>query len=341
MPPLLRKINIGTRTIAVSEAYDTYWRFAAKRQDVFMRRYRGKAAPWTDDVILREHRFTNVYRASDRVSQFLIRHVIYGGNQAPQEVIFRILLFKIFNKIETWQGLVSQFGAISWASFELHKYEAALSKMKKVKPIYAGAYIMPCPQFGLNSKHANHLKLISTMMTSSLDKKVMDARRLESIYRTLLSYPSMGSFLAFQFAIDINYSALTDLSEMEFVVAGPGAKSGIKKCFLDTGGLRDEDIIRYMTDNAESEFERLGLKFETLWGRRLQLIDCQNLFCEVNKYCRVAHPDLQGEGRTKIKQRFVANHLPAPQWYPPKWGICPTPVMPQENEHQVELPLSI
>ena len=43
----------------------------------------------------------------------------------------------------------------------------------------------------------------------------------------------MGDFLAFQLLIDLNYSNLTDFSEMDFVVAGPGARDGIRKCSGD------------------------------------------------------------------------------------------------------------
>jgi hypothetical protein len=32
---------------------------------------------------------------------------------------------------------------------------------------------------------------------------------------------------------DLNYSGLTDFSEMEFVMPDPGAKDGIRKCFRD------------------------------------------------------------------------------------------------------------
>ena len=57
---------------------------------------------------------------------------------------------------------------------------------------------------------------------------------------------------------------------------------------------------------------------------RLQLIDCQNLFCEVDKYARVVHPEFVGlSGRSRIKQRFVAAPRPIPQWYPPKWNVHP------------------
>ena len=77
-----------------------------------------------------------------------------------------------------------------------------------------------------------------------------------------------------------------------------------------------------MCDNQDQEFERLGLEFGGLFGRRLQLIDCQNLFCEVDKYSRVAHPDIAGySGRSRIKQRFAATHEPQTAWFPPKWGI--------------------
>ena len=86
------------------------------------------------------------------------------------------------------------------------------------------------------------------------------------MFETLLSYPTIGAFLAYQFAIDINYSELTDFSEMEFVMPGPGARDGIKKCFSDTGGLNEPEIIRFMVDRQELEFERLGLKFRECLG---------------------------------------------------------------------------
>ena len=109
---------------------------------------------------------------------------------------------------------------------------------------------------------------------------------------------------------------------MEFVVAGPGARDGVRKCFSEIAGLTEAEIIHVMAERADAEFARLGLNFQNPWGRELQLIDCQNLFCEVSKYARVAHPDVRGEsGRTRIKQRFVPRPTPIPQWYPPKWGL--------------------
>ena len=41
----------------------------------------------------------------------------------------------------------------------------------------------------------------------------------------------MAAFLAYQYLIDLNYAAGLGFSEMDFVVPGPGARDGIRKCF--------------------------------------------------------------------------------------------------------------
>jgi len=39
------------------------------------------------------------------VSQYLIKRVIYSGTYDERDTVFRILLFKLFNKTETWKLL--------------------------------------------------------------------------------------------------------------------------------------------------------------------------------------------------------------------------------------------
>ena len=245
-------------------------------------------------------------------------------------MVFRTLLFKIFNRIETWERLCAEFGEPSWRGFERALYDRMLSEMlKRGERIYSAAYIMPSPRYGAERKHSNHLLMLEKQMEGGLAERICAARSLEHVYDSLRSCPSLGPFLAFQFAIDLNYGPDLDFSEMEFVVAGPGARDGIRKCFKDTAGLCDSDVIRVMADIAELEFDRLGLRFDGLWGRQLQLIDCQNLFCEVDKYARVAHPDVTGRsGRMRIKQKYEHNRSsPLAQWYPPKWGLQPAALL--------------
>ncbi len=320
----LKEISVSPgRILKATPVFDTYWRFAALRQNLFMQRVAGAPPPWTDDPVLAKHRFTNAYRAADRVSQYLIRNVLYRGEQTSEEIFFRALLFKFFNRVETWEELDVQLGWPTWRTFNLERYARVLDAiMARGDRVYSAAYIMPSPPFGSARKHRNHLRLLQHMIRDGAPLRVERARSLRDVFEIVRAYPSLGDFLAFQFTIDLNYSDMLNFSEMEFVVAGPGARDGIRKCFADTAGLDEADVIRAVTDRADREFERLGLSFPTLWGRPLQLIDCQNLFCEVDKYARVVHPEAKGNsGRMRIKQLFAPKSTSLPQCYPPKWGL--------------------
>ena len=321
-----------------SEVYDTYWRFAAKRQEVFFKRVYHSLPPWTDDPILLHFKFTNAYRASDRVSQYLIRNVIYTGDQRPDEIFFRVILFKLFNKIETWQLLEGALGPLTAATFDLRAFDEVLaSAMARKRTIYSAAYIMPSGgKHGEAKKHRNHLALLRRMLVDGVPRRIARTKRMRDVFELLLSYPMIGDFLAYQYATDLNYSTLTAFSEMEFVVPGPGARDGIRKCFTDLGGLNEADIIRMVADRQQVEFERLGIEFKSLWGRPLQLIDCQNLFCEVDKYARHAHPEVVGiTGRTRIKQVFRSTPTQIDYWYPPKWGLNELIEREKEAPHAV------
>ena len=317
------RITICGRRLDPTPVFDTYWRFAAARQGLYEARLGASPAPWTSDPILRRHRFTNCYRAADRVSQFLISQVIYEGSQDPGEVVFRTLLFKVFNRIATWQRLEARIGEVSWQEYDYARYERVLTAaFTSGERLYSAAYVVPPPAFGEARKHANHLRLLELMMSTDVAGKVRSAGSLRGAFEVLRSYPAIGGFLAYQYVIDLNYSPVLAYDEMEFVVPGPGARDGIRKCFGRAADGIEADVIRYMADHQEEHFARLGLHFGGLQGRRLQLIDCQNLFCEVDKYARVAHPDIQGiSGRTRIKQSFRPVAEPVPAWFPPKWGI--------------------
>ena len=230
----------------------------------------------------------------------------------------------MFNKIETWELLSSYLGDISYKDYDFKAYDLILNTaMEERQAIYSAAYIMPpVYKFGLKRKHSNHLKLIEYMFENHITERLQETKKMQDAFNVIKSFPGLGDFLAYQFLIDINYSKIINFSESEFVVAGPGAKGGISKCFSDTGGLNEVDIIKLMTDRQRTEFERLGLDFKNLWGRDLQLIDCQNIFCEVDKYARVKHPNIKGNSeRTRIKQIYKSNPNQIDYWFPPKWNI--------------------
>ncbi len=318
--------TVRGRKIVGSSVLASYWKLAAERQRVYHARLAGEPGPWTDDAIVSQYRFTNAYRAADRVSQDLIR-MLYAGSQDPQDILLRTLLYRFFNKPETWQAIEADLGEITAAEFDSQACGAILDRaLEQGDRIYSAAYIVPPPPFGHQRKHRNHLALIETMIGGDLADSLRQAASLQDVYHLLLGYPSLGPFLAFQLTIDLNYSTLIDFDEDDFVVAGPGALSGLAKCFPDARGIPAPDLIRWMVETQEEQLSHYEIDFQDLFGRRLKLIDCQNLFCETDKYARVAHPDVVGIGkRTRIKQQFTASGPLEPPRFPPKWGLESAP----------------
>jgi alpha-glutamyl/putrescinyl thymine pyrophosphorylase clade 1 len=332
-----------------TDAFHAYWPFAAERQSIYYKRLRGEKPPWTKNKILEEYKFTNAFRAADRTSQYLIREVIYkpGLPMEAEEVVFRVLLFKIFNKNETWDLLTSALGPLTWKGFNLKTYGATLdaAKARKIK-IWGDAYIQR-PQTGFDvdaekkevkGKHNRYLRLLEAMMSRGITGQLQAARTYEEAYHVLRDFPSpaIGNFAAMQWLTDINYSPVLNFDEDDFIVPGDGAFDGINKAFgFSLDGNREEDIrtgaayIQECVRDQEAYFKHYELQPVTLFGRRLHAIDCQNLFCETDKYCRVAFPKLNRRGRTDIKHKFKPSRDPLPPpFFPKKWGLDTSRIPP-------------
>ena len=306
------------------EVYDLYWYFAYERQNIFWKKINGENAPWTNDKILQEYKFCNSYGVNDRVSQYLLKNVIYNGKKySNEDMLFRILLFKLFNKESTWELLINNFEDVTLKTFSMEEYSKVLEEaiLNGVK-IYNDAYISCANKaFGYDRKHDNHLALLNKMFKEDrIQEKIIKCKTMEEAFNIIKSYPLIGNFMSYQLVTDINYSEVVDWKEDEFTVVGPGSRRGIKKCFIDKGNMTDEDIIKYMYKHQDIEFKRLNLEFKRISNRPLQLIDCQNIFCELDKYCREAIPNLKSN-RTKIKKHYVPKIEKINYIYPKKWKI--------------------
>jgi hypothetical protein len=314
VPPRVRK-----------DVYDSYWRFAAERHAIFQRRFHGLAPPWTDDPILSRFKFCNTYRAADRVTQYLLGDVIYDPayNDLPAEDMFcRVVLFRLFSRTDTWDTLERITGGVRRDTLQPDQLGDALTALRRRQPIYTSAFILAPPSGPMTGpKHFHHLSLVAQMFRpGGLGHDLVRATTLRSVVDALLGWPTIGPFLAYQIAIDLNYTPHLSFDENDYTLPGPGAVRGLRKVFIDDGGLRPASLIAWMVDRQDTEFARLGLPFEGLFGRPLHAIDCQGLFCEIDKYSRVAFPELTS-ARTRIKHAYrLTGPLPA-MTFPPQWNI--------------------
>lgn len=306
--------------------YDIYWYFASERQKIFERRLAGRAAPWTDDPILQKYKFCNVFRATDRVSQYMIRDVCYHDEPCTSaDRLFQIVAFRLFSKIETWDA-VRQFLGRSPTIDDL--VDGLLTRALEYADaqnggLYTSAFILCATNaYGQPRKYLTHVELLRDMFVNhQLAEQLLAAPSLRTIYDLLHSFPLMGDFMAYQTAIDLNYSDLINFSENEFTQPGPGALRGIKKVFESLGGYTPAEAVIWMVDHQDAEFARLGLPPATLYGRPMQAIDCQNVFCETDKYCREAAPEL-ASARSRIKTTYTTPKPMDKLFLPPKWNLA-------------------
>ena len=301
-----------------------YFYFIQERMNIFWRKVEGESV-LTEDPILQEFKFTNVYRACDRVSQYLIKNVIYKNLDiySPEDALLRILLFKVFNRIETWEYLEEQTD-ITVTNYNVCKLSKALTLRQDHHPIFSNAYMMTGCHSGyeeITSKHQVWLQMMEDEFIRKHGfKKILKASSLSEVYNLLRSLPLIGDFLAYQYSIDFNYSPYLNFDEDSFVKAGIGAVRGIKKCFLSYGH-NYEEAIYYVYDHFEELQKKYGYtEFRPLPGRKPKLIDLQNCFCETDKYLRAKLPTLK-IGNIRIKQHYKPSAQKIDYRFPVKWGV--------------------
>ncbi|MEJ7694532.1 nucleotide kinase domain-containing protein [Daejeonella sp.] len=309
------------------EAFQYYFYFIQERMKIFWKRYEVVEKKLTNDPILAKHKFTNVYRAQDRVSQYLIRNVISEKEEqfTDVDVLLRIIIFKIFNNIQTWEFLESKLGEITVKTFNVHIITQLLNERIKQVPIFSAAYMMTGTHEKYkmyDRKHEKWLRMVEQeLLIGKGFERIIKARSLNGVYNILLKCSFIGEFLAFQYAIDFNYSNVISFDENSFVKAGIGAIRGIKKCFSGIGSYAFEDCIKFTQDNFDRYQQKYGfIDFKNLFGRQPQLIDLQNCFCETDKYLRVKMPELL-VGNVRIKQKFDKPKGSIAYLFPLKWGI--------------------
>jgi hypothetical protein len=229
--------------------------------------------------------------------------------------------------------LTKTFGVPTWEKYNFDAYAKVLgdawNKGKGVS-IWNRAYVQNQNVFTKYEwKYERYLALLKAMMNDRVTDRLQGARTYEQAFRVLQKYPlHKEGFISMQHLTDINYSPVIDFDENDWIVPGPGCENGMRKCF-GLSGVSDweaQEIIYHLVDKQEEYFGAMKLEPVTLFGRKLHAIDIQNVFCEVDKYARVAHPksnlkNRKDEEQNRIKQTFeVTGSLPKP-FFPPKWGI--------------------
>ena len=303
----------------LQERLEILYHFITERYKIWLRRNSGQERPWTDDEILRDFSFTNIRREQDRTSRWLIEHISENDDLSIADKFWQTILFRLYNKIET----AELFKLGSDFDWDFERIEEARSK-SDMNNLFTTAYFMSGCKAGWNNKYpdipkSSHLSVLKGIIDyrnnfdySDVDSPVRyfdndyhwnEDLHADDVVNWFFKIPGCSWFTVYQLFVDLTYIPSFPISENEYVVAGPGCRTGIwyltetpkwKESMV--GDLKYEEFLFWLRDHLEDLFrERVDPNFscDQLFTdlppeeRHFNVMSLENVFCEFSKYMKL------------------------------------------------------
>ena len=278
-----------------------FFQYIAQRHEIYKKRLSNMPPPWTSDKILQQYKFTNVFRDLDPGTRYVIDNIIPKCDSA-EKVIFNITIYRLFNKIETFEAVGIQDPQFKKKEFEIKIRELKSSGVK----VFTNAFIVSGYS---NIKGEDKIEKVTNIISeisssiSALADEIARKKDSEFTFLKIKSLQGIGNFLAYQICVDIGYWDKDLYDESTHVVCGPGCKRGLDRIFIR---IKDyEECIRYLEEMQEKEFRKKGIDMDELFSdrkiKRLNLMSIENCLCEFSKYMKA----LNKEGRPRNRYRTI------------------------------------
>lgn len=285
-----------------------YFQFMLKRHRIYLARLADVPWPWTDDPVLRNYKFTNVFRELDKVTVWIRENIREPYANHP-ELFFNLMMARLFN----WPPTLANVGFVEeWNRDKIFK---PVHRMKEAGIKFTtGAYMLTGTLGGKGTP--KDIQIVDYCLDPLWKKrKLFEPKRgdtLRQAYdRIANQVPGFGNFIAYEVVTDLRHTRyLRDAEDiMTWANPGPGAHRGIRRILgipVDTNGTLprsperrgrmsrwpDEEeaiaIMRYLLDESELY---LPEDFPSL-----EMRDIEHTLCEFDKYRRV-----MAGGRTRAR----------------------------------------
>lgn len=282
-------------TLGFAKRAERFFWYARERYQILQLRRERKRAPWTNDPILQQWRFCNVFREDDTTTEWFRTEVRDRLKERPFEVLLSTVMFRWFNRISTGEKIL---GALRHARF---KPDELRTNLNTHRPLVTGAYMIKTPP-GMNK-----LEGIIWCLEQAHDKLFPIVNRaqdggLRETWERLRELPYLGNFMAYEVVTDLRHTCLLrDAPDINtWASPGPGAARGLGRLFGDIDKYNYNSAAHrecMITDMAwllaASREAQYWPAFLPPWEMR----EVEHTLCEFDKYERVR------EGG-KLKQRY-------------------------------------
>jgi len=283
----------------IPEELDRYFYWLHERETIRIRKEeRGDPPPWTDDPILQEFKFCQVFREDDRTTRWFRTHIRDPLQDKP-EVMMATIIFRWFNLIETGRTLLEHNLHLEWDR------KKAIEEISKQPKWVTGSYIIKTPN-RMNkvtgvAECITHMWKDRQYLIDILEKERQDHKSsLKSAWNWFKDYPYMGPFMSYEIVTDLRHTyLLEDATDIDrWANAGPGAMRGLNR--LTGRPLKFTSTLHPWQDEMFDLFciakeERLDGDYVFPDWFRFEMREIEGGLCEFDKYSRI----LKDEGRTR------------------------------------------
>jgi len=274
-----------------------FYKWIYKRHKIYRLKSKGKPWPWTQDLILQEYKFTNVYRKLDRTSQWMIRYIIESDDYPRlQDKVWGCLISRINNNLETFDYC----GVPLRKEFKPKKFQRKMEEYKaKGNRVFTNAHIT-CQSNLKRTRIENYIEIVSRLKTGWKEiwksiKGFAKEEDWEGCFKFIKTLYGFGGFTSYEVCIDMVYAEVfPDSVRDTFANPGPGCEFGIETIYPNRKYISYNDAMRRLTDRQNKYFKKFGLKHK---GPKLTIQDIEFALCEWGKYWKIKH----GVGKARMR----------------------------------------
>lgn len=310
--------HLVDKEVQVSEYHlNEFFSIMIERQRISEKRMKGLPFPWTNNPILRDYKYTNVYRELDRNSQYEIDNIILNESLTNEDTLFQILMYRMFNQPKFFEYCSEETkgkwykGLPTYSQYKSGELIELINKYRKQggNP-FTNAYLTNsrvCP--GMTRDWCFGNKVIP-----DFHKKIPDLLKLisrggepENLVKEFVKLPSVSYFVAHEFFISLCYLAkyreetFFPWDEMDYTNVGPGASLGIRIIFPNLDSTKKQlQAIHWLHKMSKDKFKELGgFRYLTFDKKQLKYVfedkgditlhNIEFYLCEYSKYFKMIH----------------------------------------------------
>ena len=263
-----------------------FFSFIEERHDIYLRKAKGLPKPWTEDPVLQEYKFCNVFRELDTVTIWINENI--RRRWANHKYLwFALCVARRINLPSTLKRLDKLL--VDWDPEVA--YDILETRKMKGLPIYNSAYSLTTASRKMDKNTYTVYECLNKLWEKRESITYWLKRNpLESLEITFDKFangnPGISGFLAYEIVTDLRHTRyLRNASDiMSWANAGPGAVRGLNRIY-------DESLVRKINVcQANKDMQKLLLLSSSYLPAdfpKLEMRDIEHCLCEFDKYIRI------------------------------------------------------